>query len=167
MTSSITVLRCGLIQPVAISVCALFLIMMSGCISLLTSKPVAPTVSVTRVVPLNLSLSETELSITLLIENTNDFDLPLQALDFTAWFAGSKIADGKSLDAVTIPANGNALLDVAVVAGLSTLWDQFKTMFEEQQFDVKYSVTGTAKLANWPTRIPFNVERTLETPTLE
>lgn len=138
-----------------------------GCASLLTTKPEAPTVSVTRVVPLNLSLSETRLNITLRLENSNGFDLPLQDLDFTAWFAGAKIADGRSTDPVTIPANGDALLDVAVVAGLSKLWDQFKTMFEEQQFDVNYAVTGTAKLANWPARIPFNVERKLDASGLD
>jgi len=140
-----------------------------GCASPLTSKPEAPTVSVTRVVPLNLSFTESELGVTLRVVNPNPYALPIQKLLFDVILAGEKIAVGNSAASVTIPANGEAQLEVAVTAGLSKLWGQVKNLFDngDNQDDVKYSVVGTVKLANWPARIPFNVERTLESPLQE
>jgi len=141
-------------------------ICVAGCANMLTSKPQAPSVSVAQVVPLNLSLSKSELAITLRVNNPNSYDLAVQALDFEVFLAGEKMADGNSSDAVTIPANGEALMDVAVVAGMSTLWNQAKKLFSNDNTELKYSVIGAVKLANWPTRIPFNVERTLDNSTL-
>lgn len=146
---------------------SLLLVGVCGCSTLAITQPESPTVSVTRVVPQNLSLTKSKLNFTLRVNNPNAFDLPVETLDFVAFFSGDKIASGNTYEQVTIPANSEADIDVEVVARLSKLWDQLKTMFNEDQSNLKYTVTGSVKLANWPTRIPFNVERSLENPTKE
>lgn len=150
-----------------LSVISLICLLQTACTTLLPQKPEAPTVSVTRVIPRNLSLSSTELDITLRVANPNGFDLPIQSLDFAVFFSGEKIADGKNSDAVTLPAKGEALVDVSVVAGLSRLWDQLKSVLSDKNSALNYNVAGTIKLANWPARIPFNVERELKQPKLK
>lgn len=138
----------------------------SGCASIPTSKPLAPKVTVAGVVPLNLSLTETRLNFTLRVANPNSFDLPLQNLDFIAYLGGDKIAVGNTNQPITIPANGETMMDVVVTTGLSKLWGHMKSMLDQQTTDLNYTVTGQVKLKNWPKRIPFNVAGELEKPKL-
>ena len=145
---------------------ALLVAFVAACASLPTTKPIAPKVRVVSVKPLNLSLSKTNLRFRLEISNPNTFDLPLRQLDFVASFAGDQIAQGISRDAVTIPAKGQAMLEVAVVTELSKLFGQIKDMLKASEYDLAYGVKGSVKLANWPSRIPFNVEGELEEPKL-
>lgn len=139
---------------------------LSACSSIPSVRPESPTVRVTAVTPVNLSLTDTKLNFSLLVSNPNDFNLPVRNLDFDAFFAGKKIAHGVSNEAVTIPANGEAMLEIGVKAGLSKILKHVKTMFAEQDFNLNYGVKGKVKLANWPTRIPFNVEGELDQASL-
>ncbi|MBX2825575.1 MAG: LEA type 2 family protein [Gammaproteobacteria bacterium] len=143
------------------------LIFIGACASIPTSKPIPPKVRIVSVKPTNLSLSKTMLDFKLRVSNPNTFDLPLRQLDFVASFAGDKIAQGVSKDAVTIPASGEAILEVAVATELSRLFGQIKNMLKAKEYDLAYGVKGTVKLANWPRAIPFNVEGELEQPTLD
>lgn len=144
-----------------------FAVTVSGCKSIPTHKPIAPKVSIAAVKPLNLSLSGQKINFTLRVNNPNDYDLPLRSLDFIASFAGDDIAKGISDKAVTIPANGEALVDIVVVAGLGKLLGQIKSMARTKEFNLNYGVKGTVKLDNWPTRIPFDVAGVLEQPDLK
>lgn len=148
------------------SVSAVLLLLVSGCASLEKAKPVAPEVSIASVRPLNLSLSGQKLNFTLRVKNPNAFDLPVQSLEFAATLAGKKIAEGVNNSAVTIPANQEAMMDVVVVAGLSTVIEQFKSiagslgkdLSTEEGINLDYGVKGAVKLANWPTKFPFDVK---------
>ena len=139
---------------------------LGACSSIPSVRPESPTVTVTAVTPVNLSLTDTKLNFSLRVSNPNDFNLPVRNLDFDAFFAGKKIAHGVSNEAVTIPANGEATMEIGVKAGLSKILKHVKTMFAEQDFNLNYGVKGKVKLANWPTRIPFNVERELDQASL-
>ncbi|MBX2880614.1 MAG: LEA type 2 family protein [Granulosicoccus sp.] len=139
----------------------------SACASIPTSKPLPPAVQIVSVKPVNLSLKKAKLEFKLRVLNPNAFALPLQQLDFIASFAGDQIANGASRDAVTIPAKGEAMLNIAVATELSKLFGQLKNMVKAKEYDVAYGVKGSVKLANWPKRIPFNVEGELEEPSLE
>lgn len=143
------------------------LLLLSACASIPTSKPLPPAVQLISVKPINLSLSKAKLEFRLRVQNPNAFDLPLQQLDFVAFFAGDQIANGISKDAVTVPSKGESILRVAVDTKLSRLFDHLKHMVKAKEYDVAYGVKGNVKLANWPRRIPFNVEGELEEPTLE
>jgi len=145
----------------------LLLTALSACASIPTSKPIAPKVRVVSVKPTNLSFNKAQLDFKLRVTNPNRFDLPLRQLNFVASFAGDQIAQGVSKDAVTIPANGEAILDVAVATKLSRLFGQIKDMLKAQEYDLAYGVKGSVKLANWPRTIPFNVEGELEQPNIK
>lgn len=131
---------------------------LSACAALAPSKPEPPDVRITGVRPLNLSLTQQRLEFTLDVSNPNGFDLPVQELDFVAKLAGEKLAKGRSTEGVTVPANGNAELKVEVSAGITRMFDTFRGMLDAGSIELDYGVTGTVKLANWPSRIPFNVE---------
>lgn len=154
-------------QIKAATLSALFLAVLfiqPGCAAIPGSKPQSPNVSIASVRPLNLSLTRQKLGFSLRVENPNSFDLPLEALEFTARFAGQDIATGSSREKVTIPANGEAFVEVEVVAGINKMLGQFRAMIDSKTLELDYGVTGTVKLANWPRRIPFNVEGELDDP---
>lgn len=145
---------------------ALALVMLSACATLENAKPVAPEVSIASVRPMNLSLSGQKLNFTLRVKNPNAFDLPVQSLEFAATLAGKKIAEGVNNSTVTIPAKQEAMMDVVVVAGLSTVIDQLKSIAgsigkdlqTEEGLSLDYGIKGAVKLANWPTKFPFDVK---------
>ncbi|MDO6460556.1 LEA type 2 family protein [Granulosicoccaceae sp. 1_MG-2023] len=142
-------------------------LLMTACSSLPTHKPVAPNVSIAAVRPLNLSLVNQKLAFTLDVENPNSYDLPVEGLDFIASFAGNEIASGSSDQEVTLPAKGTAQMEVIVETSLNDMMDRFSAMMKSDGIDLSYGITGTVKLANWPGKIPFNVDGELEAPAYE
>lgn len=145
--------------------CLLLLVALSACSTLPTTDPLPPEVSVDRIRLGKFNLRKQEVNLRLKVENPNSFDLPLQMLSFNINVEGDELANGTSDQAVTIPASGDALLDVSVSS--SRL---FKFIFEYLQdltqgkSETAYTVTGFVKLANWPRRIPFDVDGVLDAP---
>jgi len=134
------------------------MIFISSCSSIPTHKPITPEVSIANVEPLNLSLSGQKLLFTLKVKNPNAYDLPMQSLSFIASLAGEEVATGSSTGRVTIPAKGEALVDISVVAGLKNIMKQLKSITNStngNDFNLNYGVQGVLKLANWPAAIPF------------
>lgn len=135
---------------------ALAMFSISACSSVPTHKPIAPDVSIASIKPMNISLSGQKLLFTLRVKNNNNYDLPLKSMQFVASLAGEEFARGASNDRVNIPANGEALVDVAVIAGLGALADQLRSIASSETEGVEYALKGLVKLSNWPAAIPFN-----------
>ena len=155
MPSAPLTLRAGL---------TLALLALVACASFPSARPEPPKVSVAGVRPLNVSLTRQRLEFKLRVENPNPYDLPLRSLDFVANVAGEKIATGRSDERVTIPAEGDAIVAVEVVTGIDRLIGRMRSMLDDRTLELDYDVAGSVKLANWPRRIPFDVEGVLENP---
>ena len=138
--------------------------LLSACASFPSVRPEPPRVSVAGVRPLNLSLTRQRLEFRLLVENPNDYELPLRSLDFVAQLGGERIAAGRSDERVTIPAKGEAVIEVDVVAGVGRLFSRMREMLERKELDLDYDVRGSVRLDNWPARIPFDVAGVIENP---
>ena len=132
------------------------LAILTACAAIPTHRPLAPDVELVNVKPLNLSLQGQRLAFTLRVSNPNKFDLPLRALNFTARVEGERIANGLTNERVTIPANGNAQLEIVVTVGIDRLIDRFKYLLDDDTSVLAYDVAGTVSLGNWPTPIAFN-----------
>ena len=137
---------------------------LAGCASFPSVRPDPPTVSVAGVRPLSIGLTKQRLEFRLRVENPNDFELPLRSLDFVADLAGERIATGRSDERVTIPANGEEIVEVEVEAGIGRLLERMRDMLDNRTLDLDYEVSGFVKLDNWPARIPFDVGGVLENP---
>lgn len=134
---------------------AVLMLAVAACSSVPTHKPIAPEVSIAAVKPINVSLSGQKLLFTLRVKNNNNYDLPLKSMQFIASLAGEEIARGSSSDRVNIPANGEAMVDVAVIAGLSALADQIRSITSSDAQAIEYALKGLVRLSNWPVAIPF------------
>lgn len=137
----------------------------TGCAVLDLTNPKAPEISINAVRPQSIGGTLQRLEIELLVKNPNRFALQVQGLDFTAFVNGEKLAKGDSDKAVTVPAVGEALLDVQVVLGLAELLSQARKLFtQSKQGPLHYGVSGTVDLENWPSPIPFDVEGEYSNP---
>ena len=141
------------------------LVALSACSSLPLHDPLPPEVSVDRIRLGKLTLRDQEVNLRLKVENPNSFDLPLQWLSFSVNVEGDEIAKGKSDQAVTVPASGEALLDISVSSSrLFKFVFGYLQQLTQGKTATGYSVTGVLKLANWPRRIPFDIDGVLEAP---
>jgi len=136
---------------------------LAACSSMIT-KPQKPTIQLVKVRPLNISLSEQKLRFELMVTNPNNFELPVEAVDFIARFNNADIASGKSTQTTVIPANGDGLLTLDVTAGLDRLMTTLKTLLEGQDLNLDYELAGTVKIENWSTPIPFDVTGVMDDP---
>jgi len=93
---------------------AAVLISLTACSTIPTSKPESPTVKLLSVKPVKLGLKSQDLAFELEVTNPNAYALPLQALSFIAAIEGKEIARGFTGDRVTLPANGNAVIEILV-----------------------------------------------------
>ena len=81
----------------------------SACTTL-PKKAIKPKVELVSVVPLNISLSEQKLRFTLNVVNPNNFELPVESVDFIARFNDTDIASGKSRIYASGFSNGGAMV---------------------------------------------------------
>ena len=132
------------------------LLLLTAC-ALLPPKPAKPDIELVNVKPLNVSLTEQKLRFTLRVSNPNDFELPVESIDFIARFNGSDIANGKSKQAVTIPANSDGELILDVTAGLDRLVSTLRTLIDGQSLNLDYELVGKVKIENWSSPVPFDV----------
>ena len=139
----------------------LALSLLAGC-SALSVKPQEPTVTVSAVRPISVGFARQELELTLLIENPNAFELPVRSLAFVALLGDEPLAEGGSDTPVVVPANGEARLEVSIVLGLADTLSRLGQQLGRGQIEMNYRVTGSVKLDNWPTRLPFDVDGTLD-----
>ena len=133
----------------------------SGCAALPGSKPIPPTVKVSDVNIVKLGISTMELAFTLDVFNPNNYDLPINTLEFVASTDEQVVANGQSNEPVVLSPGGSTPLVVNVSAKTSRLLSKLMAASRSPDSTLDYNVTGFVKLDNWPSRIPFNVDRSL------
>lgn len=145
-----------IIQLIARCSLAILLIATSAC-STITTKPLKPTIELVSVEPLNISLSQQQLRFALKVINPNNFQLPIESVNFIARFNDADIASGKSNHSTVIPANGEGILTLDVTAGIDRLMTTLQTLLKGQTLNMNYELDGSVQIENWATPIPFDV----------
>ncbi|NND92448.1 MAG: LEA type 2 family protein [Granulosicoccus sp.] len=151
----------------ALSSLCLMCLLVSGCSSIPTSRPLSPSVKIESVKPVKLGLTSQTLAFSLNISNPNDYDLPLQSLTFIATIDDTEIARGMSTERVRIPANDEATLNVTVSTSINRLLGRLLQSATSDKSNIGYDIKGFVKLSNWPARIPFNVDGSVDNPALQ
>lgn len=141
--------------------------LLASCQSIPTSKPLAPTVKIESIRAVKMSLNRQELAFDLRVSNPNNYDLPLQYLNFIASLDGNELAQGLSNERVNLPANADATIEVLVSTRVNKLLGQLLLAASNNETNIAYDVRGFVKLSNWPTRIPFNVDGLVDNPAVQ
>ncbi len=145
----------------------LFGLLSAGCQSIPTSKPLPPEVEIESIRAVKMSLTRQQLAFKLKVSNPNDYDLPLQYLNFVASLDGRELASGTSSEPVNLPAQEDASIEIMVDTRINKLLGQLLLATDNHEREIAYDVKGFVKLANWPTRIPFNVDGLVDNPALK
>lgn len=129
---------------------------LSACSSIPTHQPISPDISLADIDLDKLTLDSARFVLTIRIKNPNQFDLPLQALQFATSIDGKKFATGNSKMRTTIPANGEGLYKIRIDTKLSSMLKQARDTLLNKDRKVKYDIRGHVSIANWPVPIPFD-----------
>lgn len=135
----------------------LIVICLPGGCATFGAKLIKPRVTLVDVKPLNMDLSKQRLRFTLQIDNPNDFELPLRAVNFVAKFNDDDVASGKSHQSSVIPALGSGTLAIDVTAGIDQITNSLKDLWKQPVLKLSYQVSGGIQIANWNTSIPFDI----------
>jgi LEA14-like dessication related protein len=139
--------RCGAVLLLAVLVC--------GCATLQTySEP--PRVSLVSIQPRELGVLEQRYTLRLRIMNPNDTALPVAGLQYTLQINGREFAYGVSRQPVSIPAYGEAMLDVDVTSNLLGVLRQLQEADTGKHQSLKYRLSGSIGLENHLGKLPFD-----------
>ncbi|MFV1973413.1 MAG: LEA type 2 family protein [Thiohalobacterales bacterium] len=140
-------------------VCAVLLL--AGCATTGT-YPEQPRVSLVSIQPKNMTLLEQRYGLQLRILNPNETAIPLEGLNYSLEINGREFAYGVSRQDVSIPAFGEALLDVDMVSNLLNVMQQVQEMSNEQPDVLRYRLSGKLSLSNSLLKLPFDYHGELQ-----
>jgi LEA14-like dessication related protein len=128
--------------------------MFSGCASL-PSVLSKPKVEFAGVRFDKIEISQPEFTVILRLTNPNSVSLPIKTLEMKCDVNGKPFAEGRSLQAVELPAHGNALMELHLSIQKEGLTQLVKDMLFRSSDPVKYHLVGHATLTQLELRTDF------------
>lgn len=132
----------------------LWILFLAGCAAVLP-RVNPPYVSLSDLRVTNIGVFEQRYTMKLRIQNPNDFKLPITGMDFTVSFNDIEFGRGVSRQNVTVPAYGEAQINVDMVSNLGRLVDQLKELELGGGAGLRYRLVGGLSVANRTDKIPF------------
>ena len=136
----------------------LALVVLLGACAGLSRYPERPRVSLVSIQPKEVALLEQRYALQIRILNPNEAAIPVAGMSYSLELNGREFAYGVSRQAVTIPAFGEALLDVDVVSNLLNVLQQMQEMSETRQENLRYRLAGKISLSNGSLSLPFDYQ---------
>lgn len=144
----------------------LVLTILSSCAGLFT-RPVPPQVNIAAISLTDANLFEQRYHIKLRLQNPNDFDLPINGVQFQVQINGRPFASGMSSAPVSVPRFGMAVIEIDAVSTLAEVARQLNDIIMGQTQGVRYTLTGKVHLARPAVELPFHQEGEMKLPLLE
>lgn len=147
------------VVPAAVLVAVLTL---TGCAALFLRPP---TVTLAHLEVIEAGLFEQRFAFKLRVLNPNDREIAITGLSFEVEVNRQPFARGVSNEPVTLPALGEALLDVTAVSGLAVLLRQLDEAFRGSRGEMTYGITGRLVTVDYGS-LPFAESGKLDLPRL-
>ncbi len=129
--------------------------LLAGCAGLGAYRE-SPRVSLVSIEPLDMTLLEQRYALDLRIMNPNATDIPVSGLAYSIEINQREFAYGVSRQTVTIPAYGEAVLEVEVVSNLLGVLRQLQSLQEDKPAVLDYRLSGKLSLAESSQQLPFD-----------
>jgi len=137
------------------AVLSLLTALVSGCAGLGAYRE-PPRVSLVSIQPMEVGVLEQRYGLQLRILNPNDIALPVTGMQYSLQINDREFAYGVSRQPVSIPAYGEAVLDVDVVSNLLKVLQQLQEASTGKQESLKYRISGSLSLENHLGKLPFD-----------
>jgi LEA14-like dessication related protein len=115
-----------------------------------------PRVSLVSIQPGDMGVLEQRYGLQLRILNPNDTALAVAGMQYSLQINDREFAYGVSRQPVTIPAYGEAMLDVDVVSNLLSVLQQLQEANTGKRESLKYRLSGSLSLENRLGKLPFD-----------
>jgi len=135
----------------------LFPVLLSGC----TALPPAienPHVTLNNLQVLDMTLLEQRYAVTLRVQNPNPVPIPVSGVSFRLDINDTEFGRGVTNQAVTIPAYGEALVELSLVSNLARLFDQVRGMESNRGPSLRYRLSGGLSVSNRFGKLPFDYQ---------
>jgi LEA14-like dessication related protein len=138
---------------------------LSACSSLDRADADLPDVSLAGLSFAEAGLFEQAFTVQLRMRNPNDFDIPVDGLDFVLDVNGARFAEGLSSKDFVLPASAEVIVPIEVAISTNDLIERVTAIGTGRRLD--YQLTGSAALASWFTQtVPFQRSGKLALPDI-
>ena len=132
-----------------------FFIALSGCAAI-HSTIETPRVTLNNLQVKDMTLLEQRYAVTLRVQNPNPIPLPIAGMNFQLDINDAELGNGVTNEAVTVPAYGEALLEINLVSNLMRIFSQIRGLENNKGQSLRYRLSGGLSLANRMGKLPFD-----------
>lgn len=118
----------------------------------------SPNVTLTDLRIVDLTLFEQSYALKIRIQNPNPVALPIAGMSFQLDVNDAELGRGVSNQPVTVPAYGEAAMEIKVVSNLARILDQIRGLENGKAQDLRYRLTGDIRVANRLGKLPFDYQ---------
>jgi len=135
----------------------LFAVILSGCAAMQDSLE-APYVTLTDLRMLDMTLFEQRYGLKIRVQNPNPVELPITGMNFRLDINDTELGRGVSDQAVTVPAYGEAVVEIKLTSNLIRIFDQIRGLESGKGQSLRYHLSGGLSLANQMSKLPFDYQ---------
>jgi LEA14-like dessication related protein len=118
----------------------------------------SPRVSLVDLRIVSLTLFEQSYALQIRIQNPNPVDLPITGMNFRLDVNDTELGNGVSNQAVTVPAYGDAVMQIKLVSNLARILDQMRGLEGGSAQNLRYRLVGDVHIANRLGTLPFDYQ---------
>ena len=133
----------------------IFFITLNGC-AVLQSAIETPRVTLNNLRIQNMTLLEQRYVVTLRVQNPNPIPIPITGMNFQLDINDTELGSGVTNEAVTVPAYGEALVEINLVSNLMRIFSQIRGLENNKSQSLPYRLSGGLSLANRMGKLPFD-----------
>lgn len=133
----------------------IYVVMVSGCAAL-QSAIESPQVTLNNLQVLDMTLLEQRYAVTLRVQNPNPVPLPITGMNFQLDINDSELGRGVSNRAVTVPAYGEALVEINLTSNLMRIFSQIRGLESSKAQSLRYRLSGGLSISDRMGKLPFD-----------
>lgn len=132
-----------------------FVLLLAGCAAM-QPRLEAPHVTLTDLRLLDATLFEQRYGLTIRIQNPNSTALPITGMNYRLDINDIEVGRGVSDQRVTVPAYGEALVEIRLTSNLARILDKIRSLESGPGRNLRYHLSGGVALANRMLKLPFD-----------
>ena len=129
----------------------------AGCAAM-QSPLETPYVTLTDLRMLDMALFEQRYGLKIRVQNPNPVELPITGMSFRLDINDTELGRGVSDQAVTVPAYGEAVMEIKLTSNLVRFIDQIRGLESGKGQSLRYHLSGGLSLANRMSKLPFDYQ---------
>jgi LEA14-like dessication related protein len=140
-----------------------FAVILGGC-AMFHSPLESPHVTLADLRIVDMTLFEQRYALKIRVQNPNPIALPISGMNFQLDINDTELGRGVSDQSVTIPAHGEAVMEINLVSNLARVFDQIRGLEGGGTQGLRYRLTGDISIANRLATLPFDYQGEISPP---